>query len=238
MQHNPLISVIIPVFAAEKFIEETINSVVKQSYNNWELIVVNDGSPDNSESIILKLQENESRIQYYSKENTGVSDTRNFGISKARGALIAFLDADDAWLYNKLELQLKAFQDDPTVCWVFGDAWLADELMNYTEYRKGYDNDLLNNLLSWEKDIVPGPSSNIIVKSDCFRQGKISFDSSLSSGADQDITIQLAAKYKGICIPHPLWVYRVLPNSMSKNIKVMERDHLLIFNKAKKTRFI
>jgi len=235
MHTQPLVSVVIPVYGAEKYIEETIRSVIAQTYTYWEIIAVCDGSPDNSEAVIKKLQEEEPRLHYFWKENSGVSNTRNYGIKKAKGTFIAFLDADDTWIENKLELQIKTFEENPELGWCFGDTWLADEYMNHTEYRRGYDHDLLNDILAWETDIVPGPSSNIMVRKECFENG-IAFDTDLSSGADQDMTIQLAAKYKGKRIDAPLWVYRVLPNSMSSSVKVTEHDHIIVFNKAKKNK--
>jgi glycosyltransferase involved in cell wall biosynthesis len=232
---EPLISVVIPVYGVEKYIEETIRSVMAQTYSNWEIIAVSDGSTDNSEAVILKLQEEESRIQYFWKENSGVSDTRNYGIARSKGEYIAFLDADDTWIENKLELQVKTFKENPSIGWCFGDAWLADENMVRNEYRRGYDDNLLESILIWEKDIVPGPCSNIIVRKECFENG-IAYDINLTSGADQDMTIQLASKYEGKHIEHPVWVYRVLPNSMSSSVLVTEKDHSYVYIKAKKNK--
>lgn len=89
------ISVIIPVYNAEKYIERCINSVVAQTYNNWEMIVINDGSTDNTENIIREKAKADNRIQIYSQNNQGAGIARNNGISKATGEYIVFLDADD-----------------------------------------------------------------------------------------------------------------------------------------------
>src|SRR5688572_1866005 len=93
--NKKLVSVIIPAYNAGPFISETLESVLAQTYSNWEVIVVNDGSKDNTENILKQYSEKDPRISFISKTNSGVSDTRNKGIDKAKGEFIAFLDADD-----------------------------------------------------------------------------------------------------------------------------------------------
>ena len=104
MKFTPLISVVIPAYNAEQFLDETLESVLSQTYENWECIIVNDGSTDNTESIAKKWCEKDARFRYFYKENSGASDTRNFGIKEARGEYIAFLDADDLYMPNFLEV--------------------------------------------------------------------------------------------------------------------------------------
>ena len=105
-----LVSIIIPCYNAEKYIAETIQSVINQTYKNWELIVVNDGSTDNSPDIIKEFVANDNRIAFIDKPNSGVSDSRNKGLAKAKGAYIAFLDADDVWNFQYLEKQIENLQ--------------------------------------------------------------------------------------------------------------------------------
>ena len=107
MKFTPLISVIIPAYNAEQFLDETLESVLSQTYENWECIIVNDGSTDNTESIAKKWCEKDARFCYFYKENSGVSDTRNLGIKEARGEYIAFLDADDLYMPNFLDVCLE-----------------------------------------------------------------------------------------------------------------------------------
>ncbi len=91
----PKISIIIPVYNAENTIKRCINSILNQKYSNYEIILINDGSEDNSEQIILEYTKTDDRIKYFSKENSGVADTRNYGIKKASGDYIVFVDSDD-----------------------------------------------------------------------------------------------------------------------------------------------
>jgi len=100
----PKVSVIIPLYNKERAIECTINSVLKQTYADFELIVVDDGSNDNSANIVTGIALKDKRITYIYKKNGGVSSARNFGLSKANGEWIVFLDADDEMLPNNLEV--------------------------------------------------------------------------------------------------------------------------------------
>ncbi|MDR2283081.1 MAG: glycosyltransferase family 2 protein [Sphingobacterium sp.] len=102
-----MVSIITPCFNAEKFISQTIESVLKQTYVNWELIIVNDCSTDGSKKIIESYKSNDSRIILLENAiNQGVAVSRNIAMDSARGEYLAFLDADDQWDSNKLELQL------------------------------------------------------------------------------------------------------------------------------------
>ena len=107
MKFTPLISVVIPAYNAGQFLDETLESVLSQTYENWECIIVNDGSTDKTEFIAKKWCEKDARFRYFYKENSGASDTRNLGIKEARGEYIAFLDADDLYMPNFLEICLE-----------------------------------------------------------------------------------------------------------------------------------
>ncbi|MGA9380619.1 MAG: glycosyltransferase family A protein, partial [Phormidium sp.] len=107
----PLISVIIPAFNSEKTIRETIESVLHQTFSDFELIVINDGSTDAILEIVTSIKD--PRIKVFSYPNTGVAASRNRGFSHSCGEFIAFLDADDLWTADKLEAQLKALQENP-----------------------------------------------------------------------------------------------------------------------------
>ena len=108
MNNPPLVSIIIPVYNGEKYIEETINSVLFQTYENWELIIINNASTDGSLNIIHKFVKLDNRIKVLNLENNsgGPADPRNIGIKNANGKYLAFLDADDLWEKNKIEKQI------------------------------------------------------------------------------------------------------------------------------------
>lgn len=144
MTDTPLVSVIIIFLDAAKFIRESIESVFEQTYNNWELLLVDDGSSDSSTQIARHYAvENSRRVRYLEHEghkNHGMSATRNLGLRHATGEYIAFLDADDVWLPDKLEQQLKIMQLHPEAGMVYGasqywHSWTgnpADRVQDYT----------------------------------------------------------------------------------------------------------
>ena len=102
----PLISVVIPAYNAGQFLDETLESVLSQTYENWECIIVNDGSTDNTESIAQKWCEKDSRFRLTNKENGGLSSARNWGIKESKAEYIAFLDADDILTSDSLEVRI------------------------------------------------------------------------------------------------------------------------------------
>ncbi len=113
---TPTISVIIPLYNTEKYIEEAIQSLLNQTYNIDQIIVIDDGSTDNSAQIVKKYPQ----IELYQQENQGLKKTLNTGLSKASGDFIGFLDADDRWKLDKLEIQLNHLQKNLLVDIVFG----------------------------------------------------------------------------------------------------------------------
>lgn len=117
-----LVSIIMPSWNTENFIGETIKSVLNQTYTNWELIIVDDCSTDNTETVVLAFQDD--RIKFYHNEkNVGAALTRNTALRIAKGEWIAFLDSDDIWMPHKLEHQIKFMRDNGYV-------------LSYTEYEK------------------------------------------------------------------------------------------------------
>lgn len=119
---NELVSVIMPMYNAEKYVEEAIGSVLSQSYPDWELLVVDDCSTDGSASIVKRYVEQDRRIHFFQTDLPSGSPVRprNIGMEAAKGRYIAFLDSDDVWLPNKLEEQLPFF-DNPNVAVVFSN---------------------------------------------------------------------------------------------------------------------
>jgi len=124
MSNKPLVSVIIIFLNAERFIREAIESVFKQTYDNWELFFVDDGSTDASKEIVLKYTKQYSKSIYYLEhdghENRGMSASRNLGIRNSNGEYITFLDADDVWLPHKLEQAVNVLEVTPEAALVYG----------------------------------------------------------------------------------------------------------------------
>ena len=109
------VSVIVPVFNVEKYLRQCLDSILQQTYQNLEIIIINDGSTDGSDAICREYAGKDSRISYFAKENTGISDTRNVGIRQATGEYVTFVDSDD-WVEHtyveELHDKLKAYDAD------------------------------------------------------------------------------------------------------------------------------
>src|SRR3990172_11731590 len=124
MSEKPLVSVIIIFYNEERFIEEALECVFAQTYTNWELLLVDDGTTDNSTAIAQRYAEKYPEKVYYLEhpghQNRGMSATRNLVIANAKGEFIAFLDADDVWLPHKLERQLAIIESQPDAAMVYG----------------------------------------------------------------------------------------------------------------------
>ena len=110
----PLISIIMPTYNSAKYIGPAIQSAIDQTYTNWELLIFDDGSTDNTSEIVEPFL-SDKRIQYIKQENLGQPKTRNKGVRMSRGSLIALLDADDIWMPTKLEKQVAIFEKYPDV---------------------------------------------------------------------------------------------------------------------------
>ncbi|QLE43820.1 glycosyltransferase family 2 protein [Nostoc sp. C052] len=124
---NIMVSAIIPAYNAAKFLPAAIASVQQQTYMNWELLIINDGSTDDTVEIVREHQKKSDRIHLINQTNQGVSAARNQGIASSRGKIIAFLDADDQWLPNKLHQHLQHFQSNPGLGVSFAQVEILDQ---------------------------------------------------------------------------------------------------------------
>ena len=124
---QPLVSIVVPVYNAARFMDDTIQTVQNQTYQNWELLLVDDCSSDDSVLIIQKYLKKDKRIKFFMlSENSGAAIARNTGIDNAKGRYLAFLDADDLWVKNKLELQV-SFMQEKNAAFSFTGYEFADE---------------------------------------------------------------------------------------------------------------
>lgn len=226
-----LVTVVIPAYNAELWLEEAVGSVLAQSHQNVEVIVVNDGSKDDTLALAKSIQD--PRVRVIDKPNGGVSTARNRGIDEASGSYIAFLDADDAMLPQNLERKVAAMEQH-NADWAYSDMWQCDaELRTVGSPERAADKDLITIILTAAGIAVPGISSNILAHRRCF-EGGIRFDPTLSNEADQDMVLSLAREHRYVRVPDALAKYRVLPGSMSRSISLYEADHLRLFEKARR----
>jgi glycosyltransferase involved in cell wall biosynthesis len=232
MSELPLVSVVIPAYNAARYLEEAVRSVLEQTITDLEVIVVNDGSTDDTSAVARRIAD--PRVRVIDRPNGGVSRARNTGIEAARGTYIALLDADDTMLPDNLEVKITALET-AGADWVFSDIWRCDaEMQPLGPPEQGADDDVLRPILTGRGSPVPGISSNLLVHRRCF-DGGIRFDPALSNAADQDMVLALGRAHSCKRVPRPLAKYRTLPGSMSRNVALFQKDHLYLFAKAQAT---
>ncbi|KIO51301.1 glycosyltransferase family 2 protein [Flavobacterium hibernum] len=214
-------SVIIPLYNKENFIENTIQSVLNQTFEDFEIIVINDGSTDKSEEKLLQFKD--SRIRYYSKNNEGVSITRNLGITLANANFVAFLDADDYWHPDFLKvmfdyctrfIKAKVFTTAIEVE-TSQKTFLAQYSINKT-----FDFEFVNYFKASKKESVILTSATIFNKKVFDKVGV--FDPNIKSGQDTDLWIRIGLVYPILFIWEVLVRYTHDENSLSKKPDLLE----------------
>ena len=184
---TPKVSIIIPVYNCELYIAQAIESVLNQTYTDYEIIVINDGSTDNTHQV---LQPYMKKIRYFSQENKGLSATRNQGIKMAKGKLISLLDADDLFLYYKLQEQVANFDAQPNIGLVQSGWRVVNEkgekIQDVEPWHKSPELDLV----SWLKWKATNPSAMMFRKE--WLEKVNGFNENLRRLEDFDIVIRLA----------------------------------------------
>ena len=235
LENSWKVSVIIPSYNSGKFLDEAVQSVVSQTYQNLEIIVVNDGSDDCTEEVAQKWQVADRRIKYIKhSRNQGLSAARNTGIKNAIGEYIAFLDADDVWLPKKIEIQIEKIKETNTDL-AFSDWYVWDPQKDIKTKVFGSSpikgkKDLLKFLI---KKNFGNPSTAILRKAGLNRIGL--FDESLPSSEDYDLWLRfILSGMKIIFINQPLVYYRVHSNQMTGDDYKMRVSRLIVFKKIVK----
>lgn len=225
----PKISVIIPAYNAMAYLPETVESVLNQTLDDFELIIVNDGSSDGIEQWVSQLTD--PRIRLVSQENQGLAGARNTGMAQAQSEYLAFLDADDLWEPTKLEKQVRVLEENPDVGLVY--TWVAyiDEKGQPTGrvFKNQAEGDVWEKLT--EHNMVECGSVAMVRRS-CFETCG-DFDRNLRSFAeDWDMWLRIASRYPFKAIKEPLVYYRQHSNSASKNWEAMEQSFHMVIEKA------
>jgi glycosyltransferase involved in cell wall biosynthesis len=225
-----LVSIIIPLYNSEKYIQRTVESALAQSHEDLEVIVVDDGSKDLSADIVNSIMDN--RLRYVYQKNGGVSSARNHGFKLCKGEYITFLDSDDILHEKSFEEKVKYAEANPCFGLVHGHLQVIDTEFNFLDdIQKGKEGWILEDLLKWEENCVPSPSSAMIRRSVLEEVG--GFDTDLSTAADQEFYFRVAEKYQIGMVDMVLGYYRMHDANMHSNIRLMETDHILTYKKAK-----
>lgn len=224
----PLVTVIVPVFNGAKTIEETIASVLNQSFSDFELLIMNDGSTDNTLDVIAGF--GDSRIKVFSHPNSGSNPTRNRGIDAASGKYVSFIDADDLWTPDKLEAQLNALKETPQAAVVYSWTDCIDEQGKYL--RPGAHAIVAGNIHAnlLLTDCIGSGSNVLVCKQALIEVGK--FDESLPNAQDWDMWLRLSARYHFACVPKTQVLYRVSATSLSSNVQRMEAASMRVIERS------
>jgi glycosyltransferase involved in cell wall biosynthesis len=228
MSAEPVVSVVIPAYNAATFLATSVESVLRQTFQDFELIVVDDGSTDGTADVLAAYGD---RVQCLRQPNGGVSRARNTGVARARGSWVAFLDADDAWKPTKLARQVDELRRRPDCGACYTAILVADaQLIPLLEQRSERGGVERADLLV-KGNLVTGSASSVACDKGLLTQMG-GFDERLSLCADWDMWLRLASTTSFAYVDEPLVFYRRSSSSMSTNPTVLERDTLLLLEKA------
>lgn len=215
-----IVSVIIPAHNAEKTILATLKSLQRQTFCDFELIVIDDGSTDRTVELVNTLQD--SRLKVFSYQNGGVSAARNRGIRQASGDFISFIDADDLWVPDKLQLQLEALQKNPEAGVAYSWTTFIDEkgTVLYTQEPIFHEGNVYPQLLV-ENFILNG--SNVLIRRQ-FVEAVGNFYTPLKYAEDWDFYVRLAALCTFVVVPKHQIIYLRSSQSATSKVEMMERD--------------
>jgi teichuronic acid biosynthesis glycosyltransferase TuaG len=225
---EPLVTIIMPAYNASRFVGEAIRSVIDQTYPRWELIIVNDGSTDDTEKIVGTFSD--LRIQYYSQSNQGVSAARNKGLMHMKGQYLCFLDGDDVLPANSVEARLKPMTD-PDVAFVDGkvdvfDTTLTNRLKTWVPSFRGYP---IRNLMRLDESCFFGPTWLVRIVPGFAYQ----FDGALTHGEDLYFYITIAQSGKYTYVEETILQYRKSEVSAMGNLEGLAKGYASLRKKMK-----
>lgn len=210
---NPLVSVIIPAYNAEKFIVEALESVFSQTYRPIEVIVVDDGSTDSTQPVLGNFK---NRIYYHCQGNNGPSAARNTGIKVAKGKYVAFLDSDDLWTDGKLQQQIEIMENYPDVGLLSGDMqrFSGEQVKVSSMFKKyGFDYNFFGDEFyvvdAYKKIYTQGnyiPTGTVILRRDCLKKVG-NFDENFRHSEDLDLWLRISLHYK-LAYSREIWLLR------------------------------
>ena len=230
MPHRPapLISVVIPAYNAAATLLQTIDSIRVQTFSNFELIVIDDGSTDQTAACAQSVQD--SRVRIFTCPNQGLACSRNRGIEWSRGEFITFIDADDMWTPDKLELQLDALRRQPGAALAYSWTAFVDSKGRFLFAKEPcrIEGDVYSHLL---RDNFVASGSNFLVRRDS-AVAVDGFDITLEAAHDWDFCLRIASRWQFAVVPRYQIIYRISESAMSANAVRAERNCLLLCERA------
>jgi glycosyltransferase involved in cell wall biosynthesis len=224
----PNVSVIIPVYNSMAYLPQALESVIQQTYQDFEVLIIDDGSTDQIKSWSQTLSD--PRIHFFSQSNQGISAARNTGLQEAKGRYISFLDADDIWQPKKLIKQLEQLESDPDIglsyTWAVSidpKGQILGRIFNGSLKRQAWSQLVVRNAI---------PSASVaVVRRSCLE--KIGgFDTDLSHVNDRDMWLRIAKDYEVACVPEVLVLKRQHAHNVSRNWRAIEQASKQVLEKA------
>jgi len=233
----PLVSVVIPAYNAMSYLPEAVRSVLNQTYQNFEVVIINDGSQDDIKAWYRSLKcEVKRQVRLFSQPNQGISSARNAGIAQSNAPYVAFLDADDIWFPHKLARQVAYLEANPAVSLTYSWATAVDgqgKLLGHVHGTEICPRKLHNKMWSQlvVSNVISTPST-VLVRRDCLEAVGV-FDVGLSSYVeDKDLWLRIARRHTMRVMPEVLIHKRRHATNTSKQWKAMEQASYRVLDKA------
>lgn len=224
IENKPLVSVIIPCYNCEKYVEKAVKSIINQTYKNIEIFVADDGSGDKTLEILTLLAEKDSRINVVKNEtNLGIVETLNKLVSISKGKYIARMDADDYSLPNRIEKEVEVLEKNSDIAICSSDAYIINEA------DKVFDKMIMPHT-SAEIEVYkligcPFIHPAVIIRTDIIKNFK--YDKEFQCAEDYELWLRILKQYKGVNIAEPLFCYRALSSSISHDSTTKSRQDIL-----------
>lgn len=213
-KNKPLVSVVMPVYNSEEYLRRAMESVFKQSYKNYEFIIIDDGSTDTSLDIINEYKD---KIIYFYQDNSGVSAARNKGIGLSKGELIAFLDSDDLWYPEKLQVQVDAYLKEPEAALIHTEVDKQPDFKGYIKIRPDALQARHKSFIEVFKATNLKTPSVMIPKKVLNSIGL--FDEALPTAEDKDLFLRCCYNNLVLYIPQELVYCSVFPGSLCDELR-------------------
>lgn len=209
---SPTVSINLCCYNSEKYLEETLESIFAQNFKDWELVIINDGSTDATESIIKKYISQGYPIIYCWQENHGLGYSRNEALKRSHGKYIAFIDHDDIWLSDKLEKQISLFSDNTDIDFIYTNYFIMKNNQKRLALKRkqptGY-------VFEYFLCHYPVALLTAMIRRNALIRSNIEFDENLHLSEEYDVFMRLLYKSKAGYIKDPLAIYRVHPQMTS-----------------------
>ena len=225
----PKVSVVVPTYNRPQYVGQTIESILSQTFQDFEIVVVDDGSTEETRQVLAPYAD---RIKYFYQANQGLCAARNFGFKQTSGEYVAFLDDDDLWLPHTLEKLLEVMIKNPELAFVCADTYLIDPEGNIDRIKDeiGGLNSTFNDLYEkWFVQILA-----VLMRRSCLEKVGL-FDEGVYLSECYDLFLRLAKRYPFHYIHEPLAKYRIHPTNASKDLETIIRARRKVINKKEIT---